>query len=91
MKLSCVLLLALAAVVAADSYEQYQTSYSQEEPQSSHLSSRRSRPAKKQGIAGSVLRDNFRVEEEAKTYPSRNCFQERGRNLKPKISDTDAQ
>ena len=53
MKLSCVLLLALAAVVAADSYSHYQNSdLQEEEPQPNYYSNRRNSPGKKGGFIG---------------------------------------
>ncbi|XP_043206582.1 uncharacterized protein LOC122372959 [Amphibalanus amphitrite] len=55
MKLSCVLLLALVAMVVADSSEYYQSDYSQEYSQepSNYYSSRRGRPASR-GIFGKL-------------------------------------
>ena len=52
MKLSYVMVLALVAVVAADSFEHYQSDYSQEDP--SNFYSRQSRPRRREGFVGSV-------------------------------------
>ena len=55
MKLSCVLFLAVVAIVTAESYEYLQNSHSQEDPQSNYYSSRRGRPSRG-GFVGLVWR-----------------------------------
>ena len=57
MKLSYILLLVLVAMVTAESHDYYESSYSQEEPQSNYYNRRSGRPSKKGGIIGSVQID----------------------------------